>query len=329
MDKYVDNNQHVWKTIMKITILTPKSEFAKAHQLALSKIGTITYTDSRRKYSLEELSLLAQKSDILAVDPDNLGGFELAPDILPKLLHNIPSIKCLALSTTSYGYIDKNLYKSRGVRVSNIPHYSSESVAEHSIALLLGCAKRIFISDRRAQKGIYKLEKGVELAGKTLGIIGLGSIGTRTAELGLGLGMKVVAYNRTPKKVKGIKMATLNKVLETSDFISIHLIDGDDTFGFISGNQISKMKRGVIIVNTSSRNLIDEQKIASALKNGKVDSYALEVEDINSKPLGILENAFLFKGFGWYTKEALERNKEIWVNNIIGMVNHKYHNLVK
>lgn len=78
-----------------------------------------------------------------------------------------------------------------------------------------------------------------------------------------------------------------------------------------------------MIVNTASRELVDEKALAQALKSGVVDSYALEAEDLTSPPLGKLENAFLFKGFGWYTKEALARNKEIWVNNIIGLARGK------
>lgn len=187
---------------MKIVVLTPKSEFSKNHRDTLSELGEVVYTDSRRKYTLEELISICNNANILAIDPDNLGGFELAPKALPKLLDAVPSIKNLPLSTTSYGYVDQGLSK-KGIKVTNIPYYSSESVAEHTIALLLGCSKRIFLSDRRTQKGEYKLEMGYEIAGKTLGIIGLGSIGQKTAQLALGLGMKVIAYNRTQKSMGG------------------------------------------------------------------------------------------------------------------------------
>ncbi|MFH1244535.1 MAG: NAD(P)-dependent oxidoreductase [bacterium] len=313
---------------MKIVILTPKSEFTKTQQVTLSRLGDVVYTDSRGAYSLAELSKICNDANILAIDPDNLGGFELAPRILPKLLKAKSSINSLPLSTTSYGYIDKKLCQNRGIKVTNVPHYSSESVAEHAIALLLGCSKRIFLSDRRAQKGEYRLEKGYEVAGKTLGIIGLGSIGRQTAMLALGLGMKVIAWNRTPRKVKGVKLVSLDKLLTQSDYLSLHLIDSPETTGIISQAKIAQLRRGVIIVNTASRDLVDEKELAKALKSGQVDSYALEAEDLTSGPLGNLENAFLFKGFGWYTKEALERNKEIWVNNIIGLAKGKPINQV-
>lgn len=313
---------------MKIVVLTPKSEFTKTQQQTLSQLGAVTYSDSRREYELDELKQLCSGADILAIDPDNLGGFEKSPEILPKLLNAVPSIKSLPLSTTSYGYIDKKLCLDKAIKVTNVPHYSSESVAEHAIALLLGCSKRIFLSDRQTQKGEYKLEMGHEIAGKTLGIIGLGSIGQKTAQLALGLGMKVIAYNRTQKSMEGVELKELDEVLAKSDYLSIHLIDSPETTGMISKSKISKLKRGVMIVNTASRDLVDENALAIALKSGAVDSYALEAEDLTSAPLGKLENAFLFKGFGWYTKEALERNKEIWVNNIVSMAQGKSTNLV-
>ncbi|EKD80553.1 MAG: hypothetical protein ACD_40C00057G0004 [uncultured bacterium] len=313
---------------MKIVVLTPKSEFTGIQHNLLSSSGKVIYSDSRREYPLEELIKICSGANILAIDPDNLGGFEKSPKILPKLLDAVTSIKNLSLSTTSYGYIDKNLCQSRGIKVTNVPHYSSESVAEHAIALLLGCSKRIFLSDRRTQKGEYKLEQGYEIAGKTLGIIGLGSIGQKTAQLALGLGMKVVAYNRTQKSMGGVQLKDFNQVLAESDYLSIHLIDSPETTGIISKSKISKLKKGVIVVNTADRDLIDENALAKALKSGAIDSYALEAEDLTSPPLSGLENAFLFKGFGWYTKEALERNKEIWVNNIVGLAQEKPLNRV-
>lgn len=160
---------------------------------------------------------------------------------------------------------------------------------------------------------------GYEIAGKTLGIIGLGSIGKRTAQLANSLGMKVIAWNRTPHKVRGVVLTTLDNVLSTSDYLSLHLVDNSKTSGFLSNKQIDKLKKGVIVINTADRDLVDEKAIAKALKSKAVDSYALEAEDLTSPPLGNVENAFLFKGFGWYTKEALERNKEIWVKNIVGL----------
>jgi lactate dehydrogenase-like 2-hydroxyacid dehydrogenase len=304
---------------MKITILCPKSEFTEGQQKRLSRLGEIIYTKNRNEYPLEKLIELSKDSEILAFDPDNIGGFEVSAERLVKLIDAMPKIRGLALSTTAFGYVNKGYCQKRNITITNIPYYSTESVAEHTMSFLMGGAKRVFLTDRRTQKGKYRLEMGYELKGKTLGIVGLGHIGSRTAELGLAIGMKVIAWNRTPKQKEGIEMKSLDDVLAQSDAIAIHLAENETTRGILSKESISKLKKGVIVVNTASRSLVDEKAMADALKSGKVDTYILEAEDLDSPPLGGLEKAILFKGFGWFTKESLERNKEIWVSNIEGI----------
>ncbi len=313
---------------MKIFVLSPKSEFTQSQLRRLSGLGEVIYTKNRDEYPLNKLINFARDSDILAFDPDNIGGFEKSPKRLVKLIDSMPNIKGLALSTTSFGYVDLDYCRRRKISVSNVPYYSTESVAEHVVAFMLGAAKRIFLTDRRTQRGTYLLMEGFELKGKTLGVIGLGHIGERLAELGLALGMKVIAWNRTPKKVKGVKMVSLDKVLSGSDAISINLAENEDTKRIISKQRIAKLKKGVVVVNTADRSLVDEEAMAKALKSRKVDTYVLEAEDLTSPPLGGVENAVLFKGFGWYTKEALEKNKEIWIENIEAIVEGKLKNSV-
>lgn len=308
---------------MKITVLCPKLEFTKKQQEKLARLGEVIYTESRDEYPLEKLIELAKDSEILAFDPDNIGGFEVAPERLVKLMDNMPKIKGLALSTTDFGYIDFDYCKKKNIVVANVPYYSTESVAEHTLTLMLGCAKRVFVTDRRTQKGKYRLEMGFELKGKTFGVIGLGHIGSRIAELGSAIGMKVIAWNRTPKETSDVEMKSFDELLAESDVISIHLAKNEETKGILSKEKIAKLKKGVIVVNTANRSLVDEEAMAEALKSGKVDSYVMEAVDLSSPPLGGIENAVLFRGFGWFTKEALERNKEIWVNNIEGITKGK------
>jgi lactate dehydrogenase-like 2-hydroxyacid dehydrogenase len=305
---------------MKIAVLTPKSEFSPAQQERLARLGDIVYTRSREEYPLNELIKFCEDSAIIAFDPDNIGGFDVAPERLMKLMNCIPNLKGLALVTTSFGYVDLKYCKRRGITVTNVPYYATESVAEDVLAFLIGCAKRIFLTDRRTQRGEYKLELGFELRGKTLGVIGLGHIGTRVAELGLAIGMQVIGWNRSPKIVPGVEMKPLDDLLAEADAISLALVDNEETVGFLSRERITKLKEGVIVVNTASRTLVDEEAMAEALKSGRVDSYVQECDDVTSPPLGNLENAFLFKVFGWYTKEALERNFDIWIDNIEGIL---------
>jgi lactate dehydrogenase-like 2-hydroxyacid dehydrogenase len=313
---------------MKITILSPKSEFSPEQQKKLELLGEVVYTTSRKEYEMNELLELVKNTDILAPDPDNVGGFEKAKPRLTQLLESLPNIKGVALATTSFGWIDLEYCKKRNIPVANIPGYSREAVAEHTLCLLLSLAKRILVTDRRTQKGQYKIGMGFELKGKTLGIIGIGNIGSRVAELGQGIGMNVIAYNKSPKEVNGVKMVSLDEVLKLSDAIAIHTTHLVENDGMIGKEELAKMKDGVIIVNTANREIINEEAMAEAIKTEKVYGYAYEAENLESGPLVGLENAVGIKGFGWFTKEALERLMEIWVGNIEAIAHNKPINVV-
>ncbi len=313
---------------MKISVLCNKSAFSEEQLKTLFSLGETTFTESSDELPIEKLLKLTAGVDILAPDPENLGGFEKAKTVLTKIMDSLPDLKGVCLSTTSFGWIDLEYCKKRNISVSNIPGYSRESVAEHALAMLLFLAKRIVVSDRKTQKGEFKLEMGFELKGKTLGIIGLGNIGSRVAELGLGIGMKVIAYNRTPKKMKGVEMRSLDEVLKESDAISLNTTHEENNNGMIGKEQVAKMKMGVIIVNTVDRELVDEIAMAEALKSGKVDSYSYEGEDLVNTPLAKLENAVGIKAFAWYTKEALNNLYQIWVSNLVALAKGKPQNRV-
>lgn len=304
---------------MKIVIYNPKSSLSPELQKKLSSLGSVVYTKTRDPLPMNKLLEMARGAEIIGCDPDPFGGFEKAKEKLTKVMESLPNLMGVCLSSTSFGWIGLEYCKKRNLPVSNVPGYSRESVAESAITFLLGAAKRVFITDRITQKGKYRLIQGFELKGKTLGVIGLGSIGSRVAELGLGIGMKVIAYNRSPKRVKGVKMVSLNQLLKDSDAISLHTTHEDSNNNIITSKEIDKMKRGVIIVNTVDRGLIDEKAMFQALKSGKVDTYVYEGEDLINTPLAKLENAIGFRGFAWYTKEALDNLYRIWVENIIAL----------
>jgi len=304
---------------MKIVVYNPQADFTTEQQSKLSSLSEVVYTENSNELPVEKLIEMAEGADIIAADPGPLGGFEKAKPIFTKIMETLPNLKGVCLSTTSFGWIDLNYCKSRNLPVSNVPGYSRESVAEHAIALLLCLAKRIIVSDRQTQAGKYKMGMGFELKGKTLGIVGLGSIGSRVAELGIAIGMKVIAYNRSPKQMAGVEMKTLDEVLTQSDAISINTTHEDANVGIFGKEQIAKLKKDVIIVNTVDREIFDEQALTDALKSGQVYGYALEAEDLDNGPLAGVENAILIKGFGWYTKEALQNLYQIIVDNVIAL----------
>lgn len=313
---------------MKISIYTPKSDFTPKQQQTLAKLGEVVYSSQATPLPTQQLLNLAKNADIIAPVPETFGGFEKAPPILTKVIESLPRLKGVCLYTTSYGWIDLAYCRSHHLPVSNVPGYSKESVAEHTLALLLCLAKRIIITDRQTQKGKYQLGMGFELKGKTLGIIGLGNIGSRVAELGQGIGMKVIAYNRSPKKQKGVKIVTLKYLLQHSDAISFHTTHEPNNVSLIDTPQFKLLKPGMIMVNTAGRELVNETAMAKALKSGQVYAYAYEGVDLENTPLAKLDNAIGLKGFGWYTREALNNLYDIWVKNITALAKGKPQNRV-
>lgn len=313
---------------MKITVFNPKSDFSPKQQNQLASLGKIVYPKTNQELPIKKLLEIAKGAEIIGADPDVFGGFEKAKEKLSKVMESLPKLKGVCLSSTSFGWIDLDYCKKRGITVSNVPGYSRESVAEHALALLLCLAKGIIVGDRRTQKGTYKSEKGFELKGKTLGIIGLGNIGSRMAELGLGIGMKVIAYNRSPKRIKGVQMKSLNELLKKSDAISLHTTHEESNNKMVNKSMLSKMKDGVIIVNTVDREIVDESAMTQALKSGKVRAYAYEGEDLVHTPLVKTENAIGLREFAYYTEEALANLSEIWVGNLVALRKGNPRNLV-
>src|SRR3989339_674532 len=313
---------------MKVVVIYPQSFFSGSQQQKLSPLGEVFYSEAREELSTEQLDELSEDAEVLAIGPGPFGGFEKAKEKVTATLGKLPNLKGLCLSTTAYGWIDLDYCKTKNIPVCNVPGYSRESVAEHTLALLLNLAKRIIVTDRKTQLGKYKLEIGFELKGKTLGIIGLGNIGSRVAELAQCIGMNVIAYNRSPKNIPGVEMKSLEEVIKESDAITLHTIDSEETKNMIDKDQLTMMKDNVIIVNTVDRSLVNEQAMAEAIKSKKIYGYAYEAEDLQNAPLAGLENVIGLKGFGWFTKEALENLAQIWVDNIESIVNDKPQNTV-
>lgn len=314
---------------MKICIFLEESNFTSEQLSKLKNLGEVVFSPTGAEIKIEDCISQAKDSDVLGLDPDNFGGFDSARERVTQIMEACPTLKGVTLATTSFGWIDLDYCRKRNITVCNIPGYSRESVAEHTLALLLTMAKRILITDRKTQKNAYKLEMGFELKGKTLGIIGLGNIGSRTAELAQGIGMKVIAYNHSPKNVSGVEMKSLDEVLQQSDALAIHITHTDENMGFIGKNELAKMKKGVAVVNTADPGAVDEAAMAEALKNGNVDMYTCEGTLFEGSPLAGEERAIGLKGFGYYTREAIQNLYQIFVDNVAALTNNKPQNVVK
>ncbi len=185
------------------------------------------------------------------------------------------------LGTGPASYMSLADMAARGIEVHIIRNYGDTAVAEHSIALLLAACRDIARMDREVRAGTWVPHEGVQLLGKTLGVIGLGGIGREVLRIGRGLGMEAIAWNRTPQP--GAPLVPLDELLARSDVISMNLTLNDETRGFLGPVQFAAMKPGVIFVNTARAGLVDEAAFIAALRSGRIRHAGLDV--FHAEPL--------------------------------------------
>ncbi len=259
------------------------------------------------------------------------------------LMDRCPSLKLIALLSTGYNIIDIAAAKARGIVVCNVPAYSTDSVAQLTMALLLEICVQAGTYNRSIQNGdwqrapdyTYYLTPLTELAGKTMGIIGFGSIGRRVAELAAAFGMDVLYFNRTryPQyETEKIKYAPFGELLRQSDVVSLHCPLTPETQGLIDAAAVAGMKDGAVLLNTSRGPVLDEQAVADALHSGKL--YAFGADVLSSEPprpdnpiLGA-PRTVLTPHIAWATKEARARLIQITVDNVRCFVAGKPQNVV-
>ena len=232
--------------------------------------------------------------------------FRAADEGVARLLIAAMPPDIVFLGTGAGSYMNVGELAQRGIRVHTIKGYGDTAVAEHAIALMLACCRDIARMDREVRSGTWSTREGVQLFGKTLGVIGLGGIGREVLRIGRGLGMQVIAWNRTPRP--GEALVALDELLIRSDVISLHLALNDDTRGFLGPAQVARMKPGVILVNTARGALIDEDALIDGLRSGRIRHAGLDVfhaEPLRpDHPIAAMDNVTLTAHAGFRTLEA-------------------------
>ncbi len=214
------------------------------------------------------------------------------------------------LGTGARSYMSPDELAALGITVHIIKGYGDTAVAEHSIALMWAAARDIARMDRGMRAGTWVRTEGPQLTGKTIGLIGYGGIGAEVARLAGGMGMRVLAWNRTPKPAPGVRFAPLDELLAQSDVVSLHLLLTDETRGFLSAERLTMMRPGAILVNTARGALVDEDAMIAALRAGRLRHAALDVFTEEPLPPGhrltALENVTLSAHSAFRTPEASE-----------------------
>ena len=305
-------------------VLAPFSQDAlQALRPTLSVIYE-SWTDTRRLHSPQELSQ--------RINMEGIGLLLVEADfVFDEVFQCSRSLRFLGVCRNSLNHIDLEAATEHGVAVVNTPGRNAQGVAELTIGLMLSLARDIPCLNGYAKDGSwqspvepYVSMRGVELWGKTLGIIGLGTIGRTVARLGRAFGMNVLAYDpyvgMPGTKKTGALLESLDHVLKMSDFLSIHAADNPDTEGLLGRRHLGLMKTGSFIINTAAYGVIEESALVEGLKSGHIGGAALDVHRAHpippSSPLLKLENVILTPHIGGATDGTIERQSWMMVEEI-------------
>lgn len=259
----------------------------------------------------------------------------LTEKIDKELIDQMTNCKVIANYAVGYNNIDVEYAKKKKIIVTNTPDVLTESTADLTMALVLACARRIVEGENLLRRNKYKgwkpkLLLGTELRSKTFGILGAGRIGTAVASRAKSFGTHIVYFDKKRRqkieKETGAQKASLNKLLETSDILSVHLPLNDRTFHFLNRKRLNQLKNNVILINTARGEIIDETALIQKIKKNKLMSVGLDVfedEPQLNRELLKFPNVIVLPHLGSATHEARNGMAELAVKNVINVLNGK------
>ncbi|MBE9465474.1 D-2-hydroxyacid dehydrogenase [Dyadobacter subterraneus] len=284
----------------------------------ISNLGNTTIYD---RSTADEIVERAKDADVVLVNKVILND---------TLLSQLPKLKYIGVCATGYNNIDIVSTKKHGIIVTNVKAYGPASVAQHTFALLLALVNRIETHSQSVFQGEWSASADfaywktplVELSGKTMGLIGLGDIGSQVAGIALAFGMKVIAYRKNPGQTNNpdIEMVSLEELFKNSDVISLHCPLTDETKNIINKNSLSSMKPGSYLLNTGRGPLINEEDLAKALADKTIAGAGLDVlstePPVSSNPLLSAPNCVITPHIAWASFESRKRLLQMVADNL-------------
>lgn len=248
-----------------------------------------------------------------------------------EMMVQMPNLKYIGVMATGYNHIDLEAASELGITVTNVAGYSTNAVAQHTFALLLSLLNRVETHSELVHDGRWAASKDftfretplLELAGKTLGLVGVGGIGQKVAEIGKAFGMEVIAYRRNPHKTTDdfIQMVSLDDVFGASDVVSLHLPLSAETDQMVNARVLGLMKPTAYLINTARGGLIQEEALAEALERGQIAGAGLDVLSTEppaaDNPLIGARNCVITPHIAWSLKEARTRLVDLIAENIL------------
>ena len=314
--------------MVRALILAP---FSHRHVQRLAERLDVTHEswmETRRLIDPEELAtrILDDAIEILVIESDF---------VFEEVFEEAKSLKLVGVCRGTTSHVDVGSATEHGVLVVNTPGRNAQAVAEHALGLMLALARRIHTAHRYVAEGSwnnpaepYISMRGIELAGRTLGIIGLGAIGSRLARLGCAIGMKIIAYDPYVKSAaKGVRLTDLDEVMGKSDFVSIHMPPVPKTEGMIDAQLIGRMKAQAFLINTTGTSVVDMSALTEALRAHRIGGAAFDVFETHplapDSPLLALDNVVLTPHIGGATDETIERHSEAMADDVLRFVDGK------
>ena len=297
----------------------------------LKKIGDVTIYD---RTPMDKIIERAAGAEIVYTNKTPLNR---------DVLNQLPALKFIGVLATGYNVIDTEAAKEKGIIVTNIPGYGTDSVAQMVFALLLELCHHVQYHSDSVMQGKWSQSTDfcywnyplIELAGKTMGIIGFGRIGGKVADIASAFGMNIIGndnFKTDQSHRKNFRWEEVNQLLEESDVVSIHCPLFPETKGLINKESLKKMKNSAFLLNTSRGPIIVEDDLAEALNNDWIAGAGLDVLSVEppskDNPLLYAKNCIITPHIAWATKEARTRLMDIAVNNLLAFINRKPVNVV-
>ena len=245
------------------------------------------------------------------------------------LIESLPDLRFVSSMSVGVDHIDIAALTERGIPLGHTPGVLVETTADTTFALLLAAARRVCEADRFVREGSWRLETrwspdffaGKDVAGATLGLLGLGEIGQAVARRAQAFGMRVVAWNRSPRNVPGVENLDLETLLAASDFVSVHVALAAETRGLLNAERIALMKPGAVLVNTARGGIVDEVALVAALASGRLSAAGIDVFAQEPVPAGhpllTLPNVVLTPHIGSATAQTRARMADLATRNAI------------
>lgn len=257
-----------------------------------------------------------------------------------EVLNHLPHLTYIGVLATGYNVVDLEVASRQSITVTNIPAYSTNSVAQMVWAHILNITNRVGHYAEENKNGRWTRSKDFcyydythsELAGKTIGIVGLGNTGMATARIAQAFGMNVIAYTSKDKLPEEMKKVTLDELFKSSDIVSLHCPLTNETKELVNKERLDMMKPSAILINTSRGPVVNETDVAAALNEGKIAAFGADVVSVEPAKKGnhllSAKNCFLTPHIAWATKEARQRLIDICIANIKAFLDDKPQNVV-